>query len=134
MRTKKELPHQFEFLEEYIEWAIPDEVKRLEFREGLSFEDIQEFYNAVLPHAKSIIDYFGEIDEQGSSLDSGDHLRAENLLNLMKGFSDAALSVELHKSPSVPDGLHWSVWKPEHGMADWKSKPRVRLFPKEALD
>ena len=58
------------------------------------------------------------------------HQWTKNLFVLMQALSDVALSVELHKSPTVPDGLPWDMWRPEHETVGWKRKPKVRLFPK----
>lgn len=126
MRKNEKLPQEFAFLEEFIEWSAADEFKRLEYREGLTMEEIREFYDAVRPHVTKILDYL----KTASSLGKAHDKETQNLLNLMKGLSDASLSVELHKSPSVPDGMPWHIWKPEHETSDWKKKPKIRLFPR----
>ncbi len=126
----QKLPEEFAALEPYIQWAGPDEFRRLEFRENQTMDVIQEFYDAMLPQVENILAYFKRIDEKTDSVDDDEALEARTLMNLMYGFSDAALSVELHKSPTVPDGMPWYIWKPEHDSTDWKNKPQIQLFPK----
>lgn len=128
MKSKR-LPQQFLFLEQYMDWAEPNEAKRLEYRENLSMEDIREFYDAMAPHAPVVLEYFRDVEAKGDSVDKVSP-ETQNLFVLMQALSDAALSIELHKSPTVPDGMPWDMWKPEHETAGWKRKPKIRLFPK----
>ncbi|MBL0093750.1 MAG: hypothetical protein IPP50_16345 [Piscinibacter sp.] len=130
MKSKR-LPQPYQFLEKYIDWAEPNEAKRLEYRENLSMEDIREFYDAMAPHAPAVLEYFKAVEAKDGSTDQVS-LETRNLFVLMQALSDAALSVELHKSPTVPNGMPWDMWKPEHETPGWKRKPKVRLFPKAA--
>lgn len=129
----RKLPEEFASLQEYVEWAIPDEYQRLGFRENKTMDVIRDFYDSMLPQVENIFAYFKRIDGEGNLLSSEQALEASNLMNLMYALSDAALSVELHKSPTVPDGMPWHIWKPEHEIPDWKNKPKIRLFPKEKM-
>lgn len=132
MKSKKSLPQAFKDLEEYLDWALPTEAKRLQHREGRSMEEICEFYDAVLPKANAILDHFRAAEAVSGGPDKVDK-ETKTLFTLMLAFSCASLSIEMHKSPTVPNGLPWDVWEPEHETSGWKNKPKVKLFPKSAV-
>ncbi|VTU37656.1 hypothetical protein H4CHR_04226 [Variovorax sp. PBS-H4] len=129
--TTKKLPPAFAELEEYLAWALPTETQRLQKRETSTLPEIRAFYDAVLPHADAIMEHFRCVDRAAAA---GTAVPAEtrHLFTLMLAFSDASLSVELHRSPTVPDGMHWDLWKPEHETSGWQQKPSIRLFPAAA--
>ena len=58
MKTKKSLPPQFKELEEFLDWALPTETQRRQYRESCDMEEIREFYDAVLPRVPAILDHF----------------------------------------------------------------------------
>jgi hypothetical protein len=77
---------------------------------------------------ESILEHFRACDRD---IAAGRSLAPEraNLFTLMLAFSDASLSIELHRSHTVPDGLGWDVWKPELETTGWQQKPKIDLLP-----
>jgi len=131
MMTKLALPAQFAALENYLDWALPTETLRRQKRESSTLAEISEFYEAMLPRAQEIVAYFDAQEAAAGGADKVDK-DTKTLFTLMLGFLDASLSVEVHKSPVVPDGMPGDLWKPEHETAGWCNKPTVKLFPKQA--
>jgi hypothetical protein len=131
MMTKRALPAQFAALANYLDWALPTETLRRQKREASTLEEIFGFYEAMLPRAQEIVAYFNAQEAAAGDADQVDQ-DTKTLFTLMLGFLDASLSVEVHKSPVVPDGMPGDQWKPEHETPGWRNKPRVKLLPKEA--
>lgn len=129
MKTKKSLPAQFQELEEFLDWALPSETQRRQKRESCTMEEIREFYDAVLPNAPAIMDHLRAAEAASGGADRVDR-ETRMLFTLMLSFSDASLSVEMHKSPIVPDGMPGDIWKPEHETVGWQKKPKIRLLPR----
>ena len=129
MSLAKTLPAPFKELERFLDWALPSETLRLRKRESLPLEDIREFYDAVLPKADVIFAYFRSAETEAGGAANVD-AETRLLFVLMLAFSEASLSVELHKSPIVPDGMPGDIWKPEHETPGWKNKPKIRLIPR----
>ncbi|HVZ16910.1 MAG TPA: hypothetical protein VG897_07330 [Terriglobales bacterium] len=129
MKTVKTLPAPFRDLEVFLDWALPSETLRRQKREASTMEEIQEFYDAMLPRAEAILSYFGEAEAKFGGADNVDE-ETKLLFTLMLAFSDASLSVEVHKDPIVPMGMPGDIWKPEHETPGWKNKPKIKLFPK----
>lgn len=133
MKLAKSLPVEFADLEPFLDWALPGETLRRQKRESLSLEEISEFYDAVLPRANAVFDYFRAAEVEAGGADKVNP-ETRSLFTLMLAFSEASLSVELHKSPIVPDGMPGDIWKPEHETPGWKNKPKIRLMPRVATD
>ncbi|MBV1951778.1 MAG: hypothetical protein KUG64_06250 [Cycloclasticus sp.] len=55
-----ERPDMSHMLEEINQWALPTTEERLVKRMNSSMEDIQRFYDAMLPHLGSVIDYLNQ--------------------------------------------------------------------------
>lgn len=129
MKSVKKLPPEFAELEPFLDWTKPSETQRRQFRESLEMDEITEFYDAVLPRATAVFDYFRKAEAEAGGADQvGAETRT--LFTLMLAFSEASLSVEIHKSPVVPDGMPGDVWKPEHETPGWKKKPKIKLTPR----
>lgn len=126
MKTTTTLPAPFKDLERFLEWALPTESQRLQKRETSTLADIREFYDAMLARFQDVIDHFRQSDKASVAGQVAEP-ETHNLYVLMLAFADASLSVELHKSHTVPDGMPWDVWKPEHDSPDWLAKPKIRL-------
>lgn len=124
----QELPDEFSDLTPFMDWALPTESLRLKKREESVMQEINEFYAAMLPRVEAILEHFRAADEK--IIEGGEMPQeTQNLFTLMLALSEASLSVEIHRSPTVPDGMAWGVWKPEHEMPAWSQKPKIRLFP-----
>lgn len=122
------LPAAFADLMPHIEWALPTETQRLRKREHATQDEIRAFYDAMLARIDDILACFDAADDAARA-GQPETAETRTLYLLMLAFADASLSVELHRSPSVPDGMPWDVWKPEHETPGWLQKPRIRLFP-----
>ena len=125
------LPASFANLEPFLNWALPTETQRRQKRESCSLAEINEFYQAMLPRTSEIVSYFNKQEAACGGADNVDK-NTKTLFTLMLAFLDASLSVEIHKSPTVPNGMAGDLWKPEHETAGWQKKPNVKLFPKAA--
>ena len=129
MKVIPSLPTEFAVLEDHLDWALPTETLRRQKRESSTLAEITEFYEAMLPRTQEIIAYFAA--QEAACGGAGNIGRNDQtLFTLMLGFLEASLSVEVHKSPSVPDGMPGDLWKPEHESPGWRSKPAIKLFPK----
>jgi hypothetical protein len=130
MRREKKLPVAFSALDDFLDWALPSETQRRQKREACSMEEIKEFYGAMLVELPAILEHFRAAEAVAGDADKVDP-ETQLLFTLMLAFADASLSIEIHKSPIVPDGMPGDIWKPEHETAGWKQKPPIRLFPKK---
>lgn len=127
MNTPTSLPPAFGALTSYIGWALPTETLRRQKRESSSMEEIRAFYDAVLAMTPEIMDHLRKTGSFAAADAS-----TQTLFTLMLAFADASLSVELHKSPIVPDGLPGDVWKPEHETVGWQKKPKIVMQPADS--
>jgi hypothetical protein len=130
MRRGKKLPAAFSDLEDFLDWALPSETQRRQKREASSMEEIKEFYDAMLPNVPAVFEHFRAAEAKAGGADNVD-AETKRLFELMLAFGDASLSIEIHKSPILPDGMPGDMWKPEHESQGWKQKPPVKLFPKK---
>jgi hypothetical protein len=130
MRKSEKLPSAFSDLEDFLDWAFPSETLRRQKREASSMEQIREFYDTMLPKVPAVFEHFRAAETKAGDPDKVDD-ETKLLFTLMLAFADASLSIEIHKSPIVPDGMPGDIWKPEHESAGWKKKPHVKLFPKK---
>lgn len=129
MTSSQKLPAQFSDLAEFIDWALPSETLRRQKREASTMDEIKEFYGAMLPRLPAILNHFREVEERLGGPGKVDD-ETKLLFTLMLALADASLSIEVHKSPIVPDGMPGDIWKPEHETPGWKQKPQIRLFPR----
>lgn len=129
MSKTAKLPPAFSDLQQYLEWALPSETQRRRKRESSSMEEIREFYDAMVTKLPAVLEHFKAAEERAGGPDNVDD-ETKLLFTLMLGFAEASLSIEVHKSPTVPDGIDGDMWKPEHETVGWKQKPAVKLFPK----
>ena len=130
MRKVKSLPTAFAKLDDFLDWAQPSETQRRQKREASSIVEIQEFYDVMLASLPAILEHFRVAEAKAGDPDQVDD-ETKLLFTLMLAFADASLSIEIHKSPIVPDGMPGDIWKPEHETPGWKQKPPIKLFPKQ---
>jgi hypothetical protein len=94
------LPPAFAALEAHIdEWVLPDSPTRAAKRERTPYADIKRFYDAMLPHAPSALEYLAE--RQLGQLNATDAC----LLKLMLALAEVGPAVEWYQHPSVIDGF-----------------------------
>jgi hypothetical protein len=82
------LPAGFADLEHLAHWALPTEMARNRHRLSRPYEEIEAFYDAVLPRVGEIVGYLNGFDV--TALPPAEH----TLLNLLHALSDAAPCVE----------------------------------------
>lgn len=94
------LPHEFGDLEGWVaDWAIGEEAARNRKRLASSMDQLQAYYNAMLPRMDAIIPYLNQY-----SLDA--LAPAElTLLDLALMFMEVAPAVEIYRHPDVPWGF-----------------------------
>lgn len=129
MKLVKSLPPAFAELEPFLDWVLPSESQRRRYRESLEMDEITEFYDAMLRRAPEILVHFRSAETEAGGPDLVDP-PTQALFTLMLSFSEASLSVEMHRSPTVPDGMPGDTWKPEHETSGWKNKPKIKLMPR----
>jgi hypothetical protein len=91
------LPEGFDSLEKHVsKWAGYSTQERWNTRSSSSMQQIQAFYDDMLPHAERALAY---LDTQSlSSLSS----EADRLLRLLLSLSSCSMAVELHHQPRAP--------------------------------
>lgn len=103
------LPEQFRDLEPFAPtWAIPDANRRYQRRLDSSMEELQAFYDAVMPRGQEMLDFLDqfELDDLPET--------ALNLARLLSSLSFVSFSVELFKQPKIPDcGATYVSWVSE---------------------
>ena len=104
--TETLLPEEFADLEPFAEtWSLPKADDRYQRRLASTMEELQAFYDAVVPRAEAAMDYLDRFDL--------DEMRdqAVHLLWLMSSLSTVSFAVDIFKQPMVPDSgaayLHW---------------------------
>ena len=94
------LPKAFKPLEKLVpDWALETEVARNRKRLASGYDEVQAFYQAMLPHMEEIIAYL-----KPRPLDALPP-PCQNLLNLALMFMEVAPAVEIFKHPDVPWGF-----------------------------
>jgi hypothetical protein len=94
------LPHEFGDLEQWVaDWAIGEEAARNRKRLASSMDQLQAYYNALLPRMDAIIPHLNQYSLD--ALAPGE----QTLLNLALMFMEAAPAVEIYKHPDVPWGF-----------------------------
>lgn len=100
------LPHEFADLEPLAQiWALPDANLRYQRRVQSTMEELQYFYDTVMPRGEEILSYLDqfEMDDLPET--------ALNLGRLLSSLSFASFAVEIFKQPTVPDcGATYVVW------------------------
>jgi len=94
------LPEEFADLEKFAEtWSLPTQAQRHARRVNSAMQDLEDFYQTMLPRMDAIAEYLNgfPLDELSAS--------AKNLLNLSLSFIEVSLAVELFHEPDDPRGL-----------------------------
>ncbi|OBK63207.1 hypothetical protein A5653_25045 [Mycobacterium colombiense] len=96
--TNQPLPEQFQSLEPWVaDWAKPTRQERYDARLSKTIDELNDFYDAIAPHAESAIDYLN-----GFELD--DLPAAETrLLQLLYSLVIVSYPVNVFKQPRIPD-------------------------------
>jgi hypothetical protein len=94
----RKLPEQFAELEPFAEsWCRPTERERYAQRMASTIEEMQAFYDAVVPRAEEATTYLGRLPLDSLPED------ATNLLHLLYSMIQVSFPVEVWRQPRVPD-------------------------------
>jgi len=94
------LPTAFADFEPFAEtWCLATERERWERRMSSSIDELQTFYDAVLPRVQEAIEYCDQVPLDDMPDDT------VNLLRLIYSFVIVSFPVELWRQPYVPDTL-----------------------------
>jgi len=107
--AQQTLPAQFKDLEPFVAtWALATERERNRKRLSSTMEDIQAFYNALLPRMEAMIEYLNQFPLEQMPED------AKRLFHLSLSLAEVANAVELFKQPDVIDGFDPERFIPMH--------------------
>jgi hypothetical protein len=92
------LPAQFADLEPFADtWCLATERERYGRRMASTVDDMQRFYDAVVPHADDAMGYLEQFPLDSLPDD------ALNLLHLLYSMIQVSFPVEVWRQPRVPD-------------------------------
>ena len=92
--SKVALPKGFQDLEPFVEnWALSREVERNRQRRSSTIEQLQEFYDAILPRMDEIVGYLNQFSLDEMPKD------AQRLLNMGLSLMEIAPAIELLGEP-----------------------------------
>jgi hypothetical protein len=95
--TGPELPAGFHDLEPFAGWAVRGEAARYRKRLASTMDEMQAFYDAVLPRLPEVLGY---LEQRGmDDLTDAD----EHLVWLACAFVNVSFPVECWRQPNVPD-------------------------------
>ena len=92
------LPGGFSDLEQFAQWALPTSIERNRRRRSSSMEEINAFYNAMLPRLEEILAYLDRFSLHEMPQD------ARRLLLLSLALAEVTIAVELFHEPQVTGG------------------------------
>lgn len=97
------LPDGFTDLQGLVsDWALPTEALRYRKRLTTPMNELQAYYDALLPRMEAIMAY---LDEKNlDSLEASD----AGLLDLALMFMEVSPAIELFFEPDVPEGFNWT--------------------------
>ena len=92
------LPTEFSDLERFVaDWCLDSEPERYAKRLASTMDEIQEFYDAVMPRAEAAMQYLEKLPLDELPDD------AQRLLKLLYSLILMSFPVEIWKQPRVPD-------------------------------
>ena len=115
--TEEILPDGFEDLAQFVpQWVYSTEKARNEFRVSQSQDDLQQFYDALLPRLNSIVNALSDYNLEALPR------AAANLLELALMCMEVAPAVEYYNHPDVPNSV-------EYGRFEiYSVKPQYRII------
>ena len=97
--SKSQLPAQFEDLEPFAGWALPDEVGRGRKRASSPMDEIQAFYDAMLPRMEAVMGFLNAFPLDELPPEAG------RLLHMVLSLAEIGPAVEFYGEPRVIDGF-----------------------------
>jgi hypothetical protein len=92
------LPDGFADLEPYVaDWARPTRSERYAMRLSKSIDELEEFYDAIAPHAEAAVEHLNGLDLNNLPDD------ALRLLHLLYSMILVSYPVNVFKQPRIPD-------------------------------
>ena len=99
-------PQPFQDLEAYLNWALATESERTAKRVSSSMQDIQAFYDTMLPRMDACAAYLDHFPLDHMPPD------AERLVWMTLSLMEVANAVELYKQPQLSNGFDISRFVP----------------------
>jgi hypothetical protein len=93
------LPAPFVGLEPFAQWALATEWERFMARESSSREDLQMFYDAMMPRMTAIIEYLNRFPLDRMPDD------ARRLLEMALSVVEVSIATELYRQPNAINGF-----------------------------
>ncbi|MFT4584399.1 MAG: nitrate reductase beta subunit [Gammaproteobacteria bacterium] len=113
MLSDPQLPEQFSDLESFAQaWALETADQRLQKRMQSSMTEIKQFYNAMLPRLEEALNYLD--DFEFGKLPAAQ----QRLYWICLSTAEAALSVEVYGSPTLPMAPEISRFEISHSNMD----------------
>jgi hypothetical protein len=106
--TESLFPSAFSQLGSFASWVLADESARRGKCIDSSMEEITSFYDCMLASMDSILEHLNQFP-----LDALPE-KEQNLMSLVLGFVEAAISVEMFEQPEVAFGVPVDRFRPLH--------------------
>ena len=91
------LPHEFDDLEPFADWALPTESERYAKRLASTMEELQAFYDAALPRLEDATTHLEQLPLDALPED------ATRLLQLCYSLINVSFPIEAWRQTQVPD-------------------------------
>ena len=92
------LPEHFADLEPWLDWALPTMAERSARRSASDMEQLQAFYDVMLPRLEAILEYLSRHPVSETTPAN------QRLLNLAKSLAEISPAVELFGEPTISYG------------------------------
>jgi hypothetical protein len=106
--TESLFPSAFTQLDFYASWVLADETARRGKCIKSSMEEITAFYDCMLISMGSILQHLNQFPLDALPV------KEKNLMSLVLGFVEAAISVEMFEQPEVAFGVPVERFQPLH--------------------
>jgi hypothetical protein len=93
------LPASFAELEPFAHWALATERERLMAREASTMEELQMFYDAMMPRLVAIVEYLNDFPLDGMPEN------ARRLLDMALSVVEVSIATELYRQPKAISGF-----------------------------
>jgi hypothetical protein len=104
--TPRVFPEVFGDLEPFSSWALATEQERMAARDSSTIEELQVFYDVMLPRIPAIVAYLDQFPLDRLPDDT------RSLLNLALSAIEASIAVELYHQPQVINGFDRARFRP----------------------
>jgi hypothetical protein len=96
--AEQQLPEPFADLAPYLAWSLPTERERSVKRQSSTMDEIQAFYQAMLPRMEAILSYLAQYPLEQVPQD------VQRLFDLALTLAEIAPAVENFGQPNVVEG------------------------------